>query len=395
MDEMYTQVAEKWLAQKAELTSVQKQFLEKALAFYQQLATEESADPTVLFETAQAEQRVGELQNKLGKYVEAETAYRRAIELFGQLAHTEQDAQYNQALAKTHRSLGLQLYSTGQLPEAEQQQRLAVSLCQALATQFPGELPVSIGPRQESQRIGLVLAGMGERDQAREAFRQSISLLESLLTRSPADRDLKHQLASSWTNLAEKVEARERRVAEAEAIYRGVASRAAELVADDPRTPNIVSSWVMCPADKAGTCGFFGRSAESETVLRQAVTIQEGLVRDFPQVPEHQNRLTSTLSGLAVVPRDLAEFEESRRVQRQSLAILEKLAAEYPQVPNYRSRIGGDFEQLGRGSDGVGELGRGSPMRRAGHRTPASRRGNEPSARLLPSKYGCPPDAHD
>ncbi len=85
VDEMYTQVAEKWLAQQAELTVVQKQFLEKALAFYQRLATEEGADPAVLFETAKAEQRVGEIQNKLGKYAEAEAAYRRAIELFAQL----------------------------------------------------------------------------------------------------------------------------------------------------------------------------------------------------------------------------------------------------------------------------------------------------------------------
>jgi hypothetical protein len=67
VDDMYTQVAEKWLAQQAELTQVQKQFLEKALAFYQRLTTEETADPTVLFETAKAQQRVGEIQHKLGK----------------------------------------------------------------------------------------------------------------------------------------------------------------------------------------------------------------------------------------------------------------------------------------------------------------------------------------
>ena len=101
VDDMYTQVAEKWLAQQAELTLVQKQFLEKALAFYQRLATEESADPAVLFETAKAQQRVGEIQNKLGKHAEAEAAYRRAIELFAQLPRETQDsAKYNQSLAK-------------------------------------------------------------------------------------------------------------------------------------------------------------------------------------------------------------------------------------------------------------------------------------------------------
>ena len=79
VDDMYTQVAEKWLAQQAELTQVQKQFLEKALAFYQRLATEESDDPAVRFETAKAQQRVGAIQNKLGQHKEAEAAFRRAM----------------------------------------------------------------------------------------------------------------------------------------------------------------------------------------------------------------------------------------------------------------------------------------------------------------------------
>ena len=107
VDEMYTQVAEKWLAQQAELTQVQKQFLEKALAFYQRLATEQSDDPAVLFETANAQQRVGEIQNKLGKHAEAEAAYRRAIELFVQLPRETQDpSKSDPGLAKTRRSLG-------------------------------------------------------------------------------------------------------------------------------------------------------------------------------------------------------------------------------------------------------------------------------------------------
>ena len=81
VDDMYTQLAEKWLAQQAELTPVQKQFLEKALAFYQRLATEESADPAVRFETAKAQQRVGEIQRKLGQHKEAEATFRQAREL--------------------------------------------------------------------------------------------------------------------------------------------------------------------------------------------------------------------------------------------------------------------------------------------------------------------------
>ena len=242
VDEMYTQVAEKWLAQQAELTQVQKQFLEKALAFYQRLATEESADPAVLFETAKAEQRVGEIQNKLGKHAEAEAAYRRAIELFAQLAREAQDsAKYNQGLAKTRRSLGSLLFFTGRPQEAEQEQRLALTLCQALAAQFPDDSQYQLDLAKSHDGLGMMLHGIGKCGEAREAFRQSMALFESLLTRSPDDRDLKYQLAMSQSHLAQSHRG-------AQALRRRRTSIAASRVAPRnwwrtiPGTPNIVVS---------------------------------------------------------------------------------------------------------------------------------------------------------
>jgi tetratricopeptide (TPR) repeat protein len=107
VDEMYTQVAEKWLAQQAELTLVQKQFLEKALAFYQRLATEQSDDPAVRFETAKAQRRVGEIQKKLGQHKEAEASFRQARELLQQLVREKPDEpQYRDWLAQTQSMLG-------------------------------------------------------------------------------------------------------------------------------------------------------------------------------------------------------------------------------------------------------------------------------------------------
>ena len=47
VDEMYTQVAEKWLAQQPRLELVQREFLLKALAFYQEFARVRSSDPEV------------------------------------------------------------------------------------------------------------------------------------------------------------------------------------------------------------------------------------------------------------------------------------------------------------------------------------------------------------
>ena len=222
VDDMYTQFAEKWLAQQAELTPVQQQFLEKALAFYQRLATEESADPDVLFETAKAEQRVGEIQNKLGKHAEAETAFRRAIELFAQLPRNAQDsAKYNQSLARTRRSLGSLLFDTGRPQEAEQEQRRAVTLCQTLVAQFPDDSEYQLDLAKSQDELGVLMNEIGDCAEAREAFGQSMTLLQSLLTRSPDNHDLKYLLAISHSRAAQS--SFHVGPAETENIYRGVA----------------------------------------------------------------------------------------------------------------------------------------------------------------------------
>jgi tetratricopeptide (TPR) repeat protein len=165
-----------------------------------------------------------------------------------------------------------------------------------------------------------------------------VALVQPLLTRSPDDHDLKWRLALHEVHLAENMEDRNR--AEAENIYRSVASRAAELAAAEPGNEeyrffqaSVLSRW-------GGVLPLLGRSPEAEAVLRQAVTIQEGLVRDFPQVPVHQNELARALGNLGIVLNRLAKFEASEQVQRRALEIAEKLAADYPDVPRYRDSVG-------------------------------------------------------
>ncbi len=59
VDDMYTQVARKWLAHQPQMEPVQREFLEKALAFYQRSAARSGADPALRLETAHAHARVG------------------------------------------------------------------------------------------------------------------------------------------------------------------------------------------------------------------------------------------------------------------------------------------------------------------------------------------------
>ena len=63
---MYTQVAEKWLAQQPKLTRLQREFLEKALAFYEQFAAEGKDNPQARLEVARARRRMGAIRASSG-----------------------------------------------------------------------------------------------------------------------------------------------------------------------------------------------------------------------------------------------------------------------------------------------------------------------------------------
>src|SRR5262249_59980444 len=80
VDEMYTQVAEKWLSREGELTSLQRDFLEKAQAFYEQFAREQADDPEARAEAGKAASRVGQIQAQLGQSSGALEAHQRALE---------------------------------------------------------------------------------------------------------------------------------------------------------------------------------------------------------------------------------------------------------------------------------------------------------------------------
>jgi hypothetical protein len=74
VDEMYTEVAEKWLYDQPRLSQVQRNFLEKALAFYEQCSREEGDDPAAQLERSKALSRLAWLQLRLGRPHEAEAS---------------------------------------------------------------------------------------------------------------------------------------------------------------------------------------------------------------------------------------------------------------------------------------------------------------------------------
>src|SRR5262249_23023366 len=93
--------------------------LEYALQFHEGFLQEDSANPQVRCETAQAYLQVGDIRRALGRSAEAEKAFRRALEVCEQLvADFPDESAYRRRLAQSCTWLGNLLVATGRPEEA-------------------------------------------------------------------------------------------------------------------------------------------------------------------------------------------------------------------------------------------------------------------------------------
>jgi serine/threonine protein kinase len=86
VDEMYTRLSERWLALDPGDADLRREFLEKAAAYYEEFAQATPRDAGTRLETAYSWLRAGEIEWQLRRTQEGESAYLRAIALFGDLA---------------------------------------------------------------------------------------------------------------------------------------------------------------------------------------------------------------------------------------------------------------------------------------------------------------------
>src|SRR5262249_2485105 len=118
-DDLYTQVAEKWLRYQPHLEPVQDEFLQKALEIYQVAVQRKGTDPAVRRETGKAYRRLGDIRHRLGRSEEAQASYGESITLLEKLAAEQPDAAgHREELALSYNNPGNLRRTTGQLQEA-------------------------------------------------------------------------------------------------------------------------------------------------------------------------------------------------------------------------------------------------------------------------------------
>ena len=391
VDEMYTQVAEKWLAHQPRLTSVQAEFLEKALAFYTQFAAERSADLEAQLDAVRARRRAAEIEDTLGRHDRAEAQYRTTLNELeqiaaqhpgdvgcrGELARTLSELArigffYNRfseaeslekrvlaiwedlvarapgnlecrgQLARTLLNLGVTYCDTGRDAEAEPLYRRARELFEKLHAESPRDAWATQRLALNEERLGGLLQRTGRRQEAERVIRRALSIREELLATDPNNPTYRSELASGLNDLdgvlgrCEETLANDRRACE---ILR-------KLVDEFPERPTYRNTLVVIQGNLARELGYLGKAEEAEGELRAAVATAEKLVADFPDYPDHRAELAQVLFQLGEVLLDAGKPADAEDPLHRALEVFEALVAAHPDRSDYRRKLGENCDNL-------------------------------------------------
>ena len=164
LDAMTSSFTEDSLSTQTAISDEQKRFLSEVLSYYQEFAGEKAGDEQSRARTAQAAERVGTIEYRLGRETEAVPAFRLARDGYKKLvADFPAVPRYRQELESSHNNLGLLLAGLGKGPQAEQSHRQALTIGESLAAELPRRARVPPGTGQEPQRPGAFAGPLGQR----------------------------------------------------------------------------------------------------------------------------------------------------------------------------------------------------------------------------------------
>jgi tetratricopeptide (TPR) repeat protein len=350
VDEMYTEVAEKWLYEQPHLSQVQRDFLEKALAFYETFSREEGEDAEVQLERAKALSRLAWLQLRLGRPRAAEASLYKPVEILSALVDQFPDHPlYLEELAKVRSTLGSHLSEQKRWKEANQVREAAVDAYETLVKRFPAEAGYRIQLATNQAQLGFQYQLTGRALEAQKLAFDGLNSLDRLQHDFPGRSD-PHDLSTRMRVLEDVgcILIENRRFAEAEKALR-------ESITIAERLPHLVISPQDLLHRIAHTniylgqmLGRVGRWRDAEAIYQRAGALFERLAADFPDLPLYQVDVVDAQLGLVDVCRQTGRRPAAQQRARLQVEQSERLAAAHPDLVNCQRTLLAARTRLGR-----------------------------------------------
>jgi serine/threonine protein kinase/tetratricopeptide (TPR) repeat protein len=353
VEEMYAGVAAE-LDDLGGMDDYQRDLLRKALRFYEGFALPRSPEEPVRFEAARAGHRVGEIEQKFGRYAEAESACRRAAELAeGLVAERPESSAYRQLLVAILNTLGNIRHRVGQLAAAEEAYRKALEMADGQSADPQDRFRAA----NAWSGVSRLCRATGRLDEAGVAIRRALEIREGLIREYPDAANYRHFQAADLDNLADIIR-QAGRPAEALETFRGALPLRQELVRDLPHVTRFRRELARSYHNIGTMLHEVGRPDEALDSYRLALEVREALVREHPALHDDRNDLAGTYNNRGNLLAEIGRTDEALESYRRAAALREAVVRDHPAVAYYQQGLaraylnrGGAEARLGRPED--------------------------------------------
>jgi serine/threonine protein kinase len=345
--------------------------LEDLLRTYEKLARAGGEFPSLQPQAAEANFRIGDICQRLGRLSDAIAAYEHAIDLYTRLlSHFTEDL-LRVKLARVYNELGRTRRTRQQLAEGTRMHERAIAILCEAAEMFAGrpecryELARSYfllgqhdivhapggpgpgGPRRSRPDRSRPPGEPGRGPPSRAGMQQAVALLERLVGEFPSVPEYLHLLACCYREAPPDRGAKSSRAVD---LLR-------KLVKEFPR----VSDYRLDLCETLAQPGPPPRrgdtrdQASRQQRLEEAIALSKPLVEQYPNVPAYTAAHARYLDGLGMARYRAGEFSEAETLHRRAIAFQCKLVQQYSDVAAYSFWLGLMERSLG---DALGERGK-------------------------------------
>ena len=256
---MYTRVAEKWLRDQPGLRPLQREFLQEALAFYQEFARQRGDDPDCADRAGHALRRVGDIQGTLNMRQQTEPIRLQVIDRLNGLADRHLDnPRRREELAGVQCQLARFYRVDGRTTEAARHYNQALEKDRAWRSSIPIESTTRSGRRDVCWVWGRHGGTRAIWTKPSDFMSCAGQILEPLAMRPEAGAEATRGLKDVYHNLGD-LHSAAGRGAGAESCWRRAVGLSAQLLKDSPMTPEFKHAHASDMCGLAGALNSRGR----------------------------------------------------------------------------------------------------------------------------------------
>ena len=348
IDNLFVNVSQQLLTQKKpDLEKVRRNFLEKALVYYQDFAADRDGTPTSLYQAATAYRRVTDICRDLGRQVEAAEAAGKAIDLLQTLAgRFPHQAAYRHELAILYHLLGLFLADIGKLGESERAFHKSFGLFEALCSEFPDEPLYQDHFARAKNNLCMPLERLGRVGETEVLYREVRAVYARLASAFPEEPSYRRRLASADSELG-GLRLSEGQLTEAAELLQNALRLAAELSKQFPDSSAYRESLRDSLARLSQVHERSGRMREAQEYLRRALLVSEEIAEATPS-PWPKWDLAGICGGLGRLQMAEGQWQEADALLRRKLEIAKELVVAMPALPDNAEKLAGCYDEMGR-----------------------------------------------